>query len=50
MSTAKLQLSLSARRLKNLSGMLAKSDPFAVVTFRGDDPENRPQIVGRTDV
>mmetsp|Transcript_21174 Transcript_21174/g.60443 ORF Transcript_21174/g.60443 Transcript_21174/m.60443 type:complete len:609 (-) Transcript_21174:327-2153(-) len=50
MATTKLQLSLSARDLKNLSGMLAKSDPFAVVTFRGDDPENRPQVVGRTDV
>ena len=27
-----------------------KSDPFAVVTVRGDSPENRPEVVGRTDV
>jgi hypothetical protein len=48
--TSRLQLSLSARGLKNLSGLMQKSDPFAVVTVRGDSAENRPEVVGRTDV
>jgi hypothetical protein len=48
--TTRLQLSLSAKGLKNLSGIMAKSDPFAVVTVRGDNPDNRPEVVGRTDV
>jgi hypothetical protein len=46
----RLQLSLSAKGLKNLSGILAISDPFSVVTVRGDSPDNRPEVVGRTDV
>jgi hypothetical protein len=48
--TTRLQLSLSAKGLKNLSGILAKSDPFGVVTVRGDNKDNRPEVVGRTDV
>ena len=48
--TTRLQLSLSAKGLKNLSGFMEKSDPFAVVTVRGDNPDNRPEVVGRTDV
>jgi hypothetical protein len=48
--TTRLQVSLSAQNLKNLSGYLSKSDPFAVVTVRGDNPDNRPDVVGRTDV
>jgi hypothetical protein len=48
--TTRLQLSLSAKGLKNLSGILQKSDPFAVVTVRGDNPDNNPEVVGRTDV
>jgi hypothetical protein len=48
--TSRLQLSLSANTLKNLSGMMSKSDPFAVVTVRGDNPDNKPEVVGRTDV
>lgn len=47
---ARLQLSLSGKGLKNLSGYMSKSDPFAVVTVRGDNPDNRPEVVGRTDV
>ena len=46
----KLQLSLSAQNLKNLAGIMQKSDPFAVVTVRGDNPDNKPEVVGRTDV
>ena len=46
----RLQLSLNAKGLKNLSGILNKSDPFAVVTVRGDDKDNTPEIVGRTEV
>jgi hypothetical protein len=42
---------LSAKGLKNLGGMLSgKSDPFAVVTVRGDNPNNKPLVVGQTDV
>jgi len=50
MSTARLQLSLSGMGLKNLSGFLDVSDPFAVVTLRGDSKDNKPEIIGRTDV
>lgn len=46
----RLQLSLSAKSLKNLSGLMQKSDPFAVVTVRGDNPDNKPEVVGRTEV
>lgn len=50
MSTARLQLSLSATNLKNLSSFFDLSDPFAVVTLRGDSKDNKPEIIGRTDV
>mmetsp|Transcript_18886 Transcript_18886/g.38763 ORF Transcript_18886/g.38763 Transcript_18886/m.38763 type:complete len:638 (-) Transcript_18886:449-2362(-) len=50
MSTARLQLSLSGKDLKNLSGLFDTSDPFAVVTLRGDNKDNKPTIIGRTDV
>lgn len=40
--TSRLQLSLSAKDLKNLSGFMNMSDPFAVVTVRGDNPDNVP--------
>eukprot|EP00529_Nitzschia_sp_RCC80_P010712 CAMPEP_0113509784 /NCGR_PEP_ID=MMETSP0014_2-20120614/37765_1 /TAXON_ID=2857 /ORGANISM="Nitzschia sp." /LENGTH=620 /DNA_ID=CAMNT_0000405647 /DNA_START=382 /DNA_END=2244 /DNA_ORIENTATION=+ /assembly_acc=CAM_ASM_000159 len=46
----RLQLSLSGKNLKNLSGFTGISDPFAVVTVRGDNPDNKPEVVGRTDV
>jgi hypothetical protein len=46
----RLQLSLSGNGLKNLAGLLNKSDPFAVVTVRGDYKDNKPEVVGRTDV
>lgn len=52
MASTRLQLHLAARDLKNLSrGLLkGKSDPFAVVTVRGDKKENDPYVVGQTDV
>jgi len=51
MSTTRLQLHLSAKNLKNLGGLLGgKSDPFAVVTVRGDNANNKPVVVGQTDV
>jgi len=47
----RLQLHLSAKNLKNLGGILSgKSDPFAVVTMRGDNPNNKPVVVGQTCV
>lgn len=30
--------------------MSGKSDPFAVVTMRGDNANNKPVVVGQTDV
>jgi hypothetical protein len=48
--TSRLQLHLSAKDLKNLSGLMGMSDPFAVVTVRGDNPNNNPAVVGQTDV
>lgn len=51
MSTIRLQLHLSAKDLKNIGGLLGgKSDPFAVVTVRGDNANNKPVVVGQTDV
>lgn len=46
----RLQVHLSARDLKNLGGLMGKSDPFAVVTMRGDNANNKPVVVGQTDV
>jgi hypothetical protein len=48
--TSRLILHLSAKDLKNLSGFMRKSDPFAVVTVRGDNENNSPVVVGQTDV
>lgn len=55
-TTTRLQLHLSAKNLKNLGGGGARalfggtSDPFAVVTVRGDNSQNKPVVVGQTDV
>jgi hypothetical protein len=48
--TSRLQLSLSAKDLKNLAGFMNVSDPFAVVTVRGDNPDNVPIVAGETEV
>jgi hypothetical protein len=50
LSSQRLQLSLNAKGLKNLAGVFNKSDPFAVVTVRGDEVDNPPVIVGQTEV
>jgi len=48
---ARLQLSLSATDLMNSAGFLAMSDPFAIVTVRGDDADkNQPIVAGFTNV
>jgi len=49
-NTSRLQLSLSAKSLTNLAGILNTSDPFAVITVRGDSQDNPPVIVGQTEV
>jgi hypothetical protein len=57
-TTTRLQLHLSAKNLKNLGShkkftsllMGGTSDPFAVVTVRGDNAQNKPVVVGQTDV
>ena len=46
----RLQLSLSGKGLKNVSGLFETSDPFAVVMSRGTHPKNPPILIGRTDV
>ena len=48
--TSRLQLHLSAKDLKNMAGLMGTSDPFAVVTVRGDDENNKPVVVGQTEV
>ena len=48
--SSRLQLHLSARDLKNISGLIGLSDPFAVVTVLGDSENNEPRVVGQTDV
>jgi len=50
MSASRLQLSLSGKGLKNLSSFFDLSDPFAVVTTRGEEKDNKPEIIGRTEV
>ena len=47
---SRLQLHLSAKNLKNVGGLMSMSDPFAVVTVRGDSANNKPAVVGQTDV
>ena len=49
-NSSRLQLSLTGKGLHNLAGLLNKSDPFAVVTIRGDNPDNVPVIAGHTEV
>jgi len=49
-NTSRLQLSLSGKNLTNLAGILNTSDPFAVITVRGDSPDKPPVIVGQTEV
>ena len=49
-STTRLQLSLSGKDLKNVSGLFEISDPFAVVTSRGSKKDDTPKIIGRTNV
>jgi len=49
-NSSRLQLSLSAKSLTNLAGILNTSDPFAVITVRGDSQDNPPVIVGQTEV
>lgn len=46
----RLQLHLSSKELKNLKGIRGMSNPFAVVTVRGDNENNSPHIVGQTEV
>lgn len=52
----RLQLHLSAKDLKAPSSSLLfhkkkkPPDTFAVVTVRGDQPQNAPQVVGQTNV
>ena len=48
--TSRLQLHLSARELKNIAGLMGTSDPFCVVTVRGDDQNNPPTVIGQTEV
>lgn len=47
----RLQVHLNAKNLKNLGGILSGvSNPFAVITVRGDSPNNPPHVLGQTDV
>ena len=46
----RLQLSITAKKLTNLHyAMLGKSNPFAIVTVRGDNPDNAPTVIGHTE-
>lgn len=50
MANNRLQLTLSAKGLPNLAGLLNTSDPFALVKVRGDAAYNPPVIAGETEV
>lgn len=47
---ARLQVSLSAHGLRNLAGFRNTSDPFAVLSLRGEHKDDPPTIVGQTEV
>mmetsp|Transcript_297 Transcript_297/g.487 ORF Transcript_297/g.487 Transcript_297/m.487 type:complete len:607 (-) Transcript_297:122-1942(-) len=47
----RLQLSITAKKLTNLHyALMGKSNPFAIVTVRGDNPDNHPTVIGHTEV
>lgn len=47
----KLELSVSAKRLKNVAGAFkGTSDPFAVVTLIATNEDNKPHVLGKTEV
>lgn len=46
-----IEISLHAARLKNVAGALkGTSDPFAVVTKVACQPEEKPHVLGKTEV
>ena len=46
----RLQVSLSAAGLKNIAGRLNVSDPFAMLSVRGENKDDKGVIVGKTNV
>lgn len=47
----KLELSIEAKNLKNVAGAFkGTSDPFAVVTQVATTPDERPRVLGKTEV
>jgi hypothetical protein len=47
----KVRLELHAQGLKNVAGFgYGSSDPFAVVTLLANDPKQKPQVIGSTEV
>jgi hypothetical protein len=47
----KLSISLKASNLKNVAGTFkGQSDPFAVVTLLGNHRDDKPHIIGKTEV
>jgi len=49
--TMKISVSFKATKLKNVAGALkGKSDPFAVVTLLGNHRDDKPRIIGKTEV
>jgi hypothetical protein len=47
----KVQISLYAANLKNVAGAFkGKSDPYAIVTLLAGGPQEKPAILGKTEV
>ena len=49
-ATDRVQISLHAQKLKNVSGLRGVSDPYAVVTIVASEPGLQPRILGKTEV
>lgn len=49
--TMKVSVSFKATHLKNIAGAFkGKSDPFAVITLLGNHRDDKPHIIGKTEV
>ena len=47
----KVQISLYASKLKNVAGLgKGTSDPYAVVTLLAGGPQDKPNVLGKTEV
>lgn len=46
----KVRLELHATKLKNVHGAFSTSNPYAVVTLLASNPNEKPLVLGQTEV